>query len=132
MSFLGKLELEGATFTLEDCTVAISQNSDYSGKPCARPVAGKFTITIAYHKEANVFAEWAVSSTMAKSGKIQFFNNDAMSIMQTIAFNEAYCLDYIQNYHSRNNKTMLMQVVISAKEIEVGTAKHANNWPTRR
>ncbi|WP_062053456.1 type VI secretion system tube protein TssD [Aquimarina longa] len=131
MSFLGKLEIEGIPFTIEDCTVAINQNSDYNGRPNSRPIAGQFTVTLVYHKEVNLFAEWAVSPTMMKSGKIQFFNNDAMSVMQTIKFDEAFCLNYVQNYHSKNNKAMTSQVVISAKDIEIGTAKHGNNWPTK-
>ncbi|WP_158447883.1 type VI secretion system tube protein TssD [Aquimarina longa] len=85
MSFLGKLEIEGILFIIEDCTVAINQNSDYNGRPNSKPIAGQFTVTLVYHKGVNLFAEWAASPTMVKNGKVQFFNND---VIRNEALNE--------------------------------------------
>jgi hypothetical protein len=131
MSFSGKLNINGEQFNIENCTIAIGQNIDHSGMPSARPSAGQFTLSIIYHKAVNIFAEWAVSPTMIKSGEIKFSNTNAMSIMQSITFTDAYCINYVQNFHNNNNEAMMAQVVISAREIKIGTAEHTNKWPVK-
>ncbi len=131
MSFLSKLEIDGHTFILDRCTSTIDQNSDYNGRPNSAPIAGKFTIALRYEKKADLFAEWAVSSTLTKNGKIIFYNSDSMSTLQSMEFKDAYCLHYAQDYDGNSNKPMTVQMVISAKDIKVGVVEHNNNWPTK-
>lgn len=128
MSFLAKLELEGETYNLLNCSYSLEQAIDYNHKPSGTTRGGQISMTI----ESNgttVFLKWMVGRTLTKAGKITFHRRDVMGKLYEIKFSQAYCVDYVERFEATFSSPMQVDIVISAKKLEVGEdSVFENQW----
>ncbi|MFC5046659.1 type VI secretion system tube protein TssD [Aquimarina hainanensis] len=132
MSFYSRLEIDGKEIVILNCSIDIAQDSDVTGRPSARPIAGQFTIRLQVDRQTDdMLAQWALSPNEHKRGKITFIKSNSMSVEQNIEFNEAYCLRYNKNFDAEDETPMSVSLHISAKGIKIGANdEHVNNWPS--
>ena len=71
--------------------------------------------------------EWMVDTYMSKSGTISYPNRQGGE-MKHLSFKEGYVVEYAETYDSTNNLLQYEEFTISAKEIQVGNARHNNRW----
>ncbi len=126
MSFLAKLYVEGAEFTLLDCAFEIHKEVDETCHPSTRAKAGKIMMTLQVRGRDKIFAQWVASDTMTKDGRIVFFKDNALAVMDEIKFNTSYCINYGLEFHSENG--LIANIVIAAHKITYGGATHTNLW----
>jgi len=130
MSFLAKLEIDGEIMNVLEFQCTINQDTDKSGKPSADPVGGKIRVVVESTKSTMLF-DWMVSNTQTKNGKLTFYRRDAISKMRDLQFKEGYCIHYDELFIAYNTMSMRIEVVISAKEINMNGSQFARNWPLK-
>lgn len=130
MSFLAKLEIDGEVLNVLEFQCTLSQDTDKSGKPSADPVGGKVRVVVESTKSTMLF-DWMTSNTQTKNGKLTFYRRDAISKMRDLEFKEGYCIHYDELFIAYNTMSMRIEVVISAKEINMGGSQFSRNWPLK-
>lgn len=129
MSFKAHLELDGKIITILDYTLVVDQQTDMTGRPSAGVVAGQISLSLEMSDFTKELANWALSDTSTKDGKIIFFKSDLSSIMRTIDFTSAFCIRYVENFHHLSSSPYVIDIIVSAKQIKIGDKEHQNNWP---
>lgn len=130
MSFLAKLEIDGEVMNVLEFQCTLSQDTDKSGKPSADPVGGKVRVVVESTKSTMLF-DWMTSNTQTKNGKLTFYRRDAISKMRDLEFKEGYCIHYDELFIAYNTMSMRIEVVISAKEINMNGSQFTRNWPLK-
>ncbi|HEX8268456.1 MAG TPA: type VI secretion system tube protein TssD [Flavobacterium sp.] len=130
MSFLAKLEIDGEAMNVLEFQCTLGQETDISGKPSADPSGGKIRLVVESTKSTMLF-DWMISNTQTKNGKLTFYRRDAISKMRDINFKEAYCVRYDEHFIAYNAMSMRIEIVISAKEINMSGSQFVRNWPLK-
>lgn len=130
MSFLAKLDLDGEEINVLDCSFTFRQDTDYTGRPCAKPQGGQISLLIESTSKTD-FLEWMISPSIVKKGVITFFRRDNMSSLKNVEFSEAYCIEYTEHFNADSDKPLQIHLVLSAKEISIKGTTFINNWPSK-
>ena len=130
MSFLAKLEIDGEVMNVLEFQCTINKDTDKSGKPSADPVGGKIRVVVESTKSTMLF-DWMVSNTQTKNGKLTFYRRDAISKMRDLQFKEGYCISYDELFIAYNTMSMRIEIVVSAKEINMNGSQFVRNWPLK-
>ena len=130
MSFLAKLKLEGDELTVLDCSFTFRQDTDYTGRPCAKPQGGQVSLLIESTAKTD-FLDWTISPTVTKNCKITFFKRDNISALKNVEIKDAYCIEYTEIFNSENSQPLQIHLVLSAKEISIKGTTFTNNWPSK-
>lgn len=127
MSFLAKLELDGHTYNVLECKYEFHQPTDGTGKPQGVPQGGEVVIRIESLGNPELLS-WMLDHSQTKDGKIIFFRRDAMSKLQELIFERAYCIHFMEHFNANNNEPLQIELRIIAKSLNVNGATHQKNW----
>lgn len=106
----------------------LNQQTDVEGQPTGRTRGGKITVKVKSKDDGNTeILEWMCDSHMSKNGHISFNNMDGGE-MKRLMFKKGYVVEYAETYDDANDNKQYEEFVITAKEIQVGNAKHNNTW----
>ena len=128
MSFLAKFELDGEELTILDCSFTFRQDTDYTGRPCAKPQGGQVSLLIESTAKTD-FLDWTISPTNTKNCKIIFFRRDNMSSLKNVEIKDAFCIEYTEHFNANDAQPLQIHLVLSAKEISIKGTTFKNNWP---
>ncbi|MBR6355099.1 MAG: hypothetical protein IKS01_04890 [Paludibacteraceae bacterium] len=106
----------------------LNQQTDVEGQPTGTTRGGKITVKVKSNDDGNTdILEWMCDTYMSKSGTISFPNRQGGE-MKNLQFKEGYVVEYAETYDSTNALLQFEEFTISAKEIQVGNARHNNRW----
>ena len=106
----------------------LNQQTDVEGQPTGTTRGGKITVKVKSNDDGNTdILEWMCDTYMSKSGTISFPNRQGGE-MKNLQFKEGYVVEYAETYDSTNALLQFEEFTISAKEIQVGNARHNNSW----
>lgn len=106
----------------------LNQQTDIEGQPTGTTRGGKIYIKVKSTDDGNTeLMEWMCDTYMSKSGTISFPNRQGGE-MKHLSFKEGYMVEYAETYDSTNSLLQYEEFTISAKEIELGNARHNNRW----
>ena len=106
----------------------LNQQTDVEGQPTGTTRGGKITVKVKSTDDGNTdILEWMIDTYMSKSGTISFPNRQGGE-MKNLQFKEGYVVEYAETYDSTNALLQFEEFTISAKEIQVGNARHNNRW----
>ena len=106
----------------------LNQQTDVEGQPTGTTRGGKIYIKVKSNDDGNTeLLEWMIDTYMSKSGTISFPNRQGGE-MKHLSFKEGYVVEYAETYDSTNSLLQYEVFTISAKEIQVGNARHNNRW----
>jgi len=106
----------------------LNQQTDVEGQPTGTTRGGKITVKVKSNDDGNTdILEWMIDTYMSKSGTISFPNRQGGE-MKHLSFKEGYVVAYAETYDSTNDLLQYEEFTISAKEIQVGNARHNNRW----
>ena len=106
----------------------LNQQTDVEGQPTGTTRGGKITVKVKSNDDGNTdILEWMCDTYMSKSGTISFPNRQGGE-MKNLQFKEGYVVEYAETYDSTNAFLQFEEFTISAKEIQVGNARHNNRW----
>ncbi len=106
----------------------LNQQTDVEGQPTGTTRGGKITVKVKSNDDGNTdILEWMIDTSMSKSGTISFPNRQGGE-MKHLSFKEGYVVAYAETYDSTNDLLQYEEFTISAKEIQIGNARHNNRW----
>jgi len=106
----------------------LNQQTDVEGQPTGTTRGGKIYVKVKSTDDGNTdLMEWMCDTYMSKSGTISFPNRQGGE-MKNLQFKEGYVVEYAETYDSTNALLQFEEFTISAKEIQVGNARHNNRW----
>lgn len=127
MSFKCKLKVAGKERNVISVDFGMLQETDATGRPSSVTRGGKVTITVEGTGETDLF-EWMTNSFERKDGSIVFLKRDSEATLKELKFKEAYIVKYKEDFDASGENPLTETFTISAREIEMGTAKHTNEW----
>lgn len=106
----------------------LNQQTDVEGQPTGTTRGGKIHVKVKSNDDGNTdILEWMIDTYMSKTGTISFPNRQGGE-MKHLSFKEGYVVEYSETYDSTNDLLQYEEFTISAKEIQVGNARHNNRW----
>ena len=123
MSFLSKLELDGNTYNILECKYKFVQPIDTTGKPKGLPKGGEIIIRIESTGNPELLS-WMLDHSQVKNGKIVFYRRDAMSKLQELVFEKAFCVEFSEHFDSSNDEPLQIEMHLIAKSFNVNGAHH--------
>ena len=106
----------------------LNQQTDVEGQPTGTTRGGKIYVKVKSKDDGNTdLLEWMIDTYMSKTGVISFPNRQGGE-MKHLSFKEGYIVEYSETYDSTNDLLQYEEFTISAKEIQVGNARHNNRW----
>ena len=106
----------------------LNQQTDVEGQPTGTTRGGKIYVKVKSNDDGNTdLMEWMCDTYMSKNGTISFPNRQGGE-MKHLSFKEGYVVEYAETYDSTNSLLQFEEFTISAKEIQVGNARHNNRW----
>jgi hypothetical protein len=127
MSFKAKFKVAGKERNILDVEFAMLQETDPTGRPSSVTRGGKIHLKVEGTGETDLF-EWMTNSFERKDGSIVFVKRDNDATMKELKFKEAYIVKYREDFDSTGDTPLVEYFVLSAREIEMGNAKHTNEW----
>lgn len=127
MSFLSKLELDGNSYNILECKYSFTQATDGTGKPQGMPQGGEIFIRIESTGNPELLG-WMLDHNQTKNGKITFFRRDAMSKLQELTFEKAYCIKFTEHFNSVDTEPLQIEMNLIAKKFDVNGASHEKSW----
>lgn len=127
MSFLAKLELDGNSYNVLECRYSFTQPTDETGKPQGMPQGGEIVIRIESTGNPELLG-WMLDHNKTKNGKIIFFRRDAMSKLQELNFEKAYCINFEEHFNSDNDSPLQIEIKLIAQTFDVNGATHEKKW----
>lgn len=129
MSFKAKLKVAGKEVNVLNCSYALKQETDQTGRPSSITRGGKITLTVESTGDTSFF-EWMTNNFERKDGSIVFIKRDTDATLKELKFKEAYLVDYKESFNSNGENPVIESFTLSAKEITLGTGTHVNEWVT--
>jgi Hemolysin coregulated protein Hcp (TssD) len=127
MSFLAQLKIDSTTYNILECSYDFSQNTNPSGKPMGVARGGQVTIKIEATSK-NDFMNWVATPSKTKDGIITFFKRDAMSKLQEVKFEKAYCIYFKQIFNAANTEPLMIEMIITSRKITFDGFEIQNTW----
>ena len=96
------------------------QETDVEGQMSGIPRGGKITV-----RTPDLLA-WMTERNLPKNGSIEFLETKTGKAMKTIKFTNGYCVDFEEKWEDKAGH--FEEIVITCKQIEVGSIKFENEW----
>jgi hypothetical protein len=130
MAFSARLDLDPLSdVRVVDFSYNLNRDIDPTGRPAGGVRGGTIQITIEASSNTSMF-EWMTDPTTKKSGTIKVMDEaSAGASLKELAFEDAYIVEYGENFHWQGGENMLETFVVSAKKIKMGGGEHENEWP---
>ena len=114
-------------------TMTFNQATDDEGQVTGLPRGGKITMRVKALNDGNSdLICWMTAINQAYNGAIIFYNTTDGKLMKTIAFKDAYCVDYAEHWEDTIYNSPLAhweEITISCREITNGGALNfSNTW----
>lgn len=127
MSFLTKFELDGNTYNVLEVKYDFTQTIDNTGKPQGMPQGGIIFIRIESTGNPELLG-WMLDHNKTKDGKIIFYRRDAMSKLQELNFEKAYCIKFAEHFNSNSAEPLQIELQLIAKKFDLNGATHEKKW----
>jgi Hemolysin coregulated protein Hcp (TssD) len=121
MSFKAEFVVGGTKFNVLSFNMTINQMTDQHGVPRDRVRCDSISLVLESSGKDDDISEWATSPKMKKDGEISFFKRDASAVGKTIAFEQAFCVQYSTNFTNDDENPMTIQITLSALLITINS-----------
>ena len=115
-----------------------TQATDIEGQIAGIPRGGRIVVKVKAQNDGNVdLLSWMLAPHLAKSGKVEFQKSTDGSTMKAIEFEDAYCVDYAENWTEAevNPKGEVVKtplhsetITLSCRQITLGAAEYSLPW----
>ena len=103
------------------------QATDVEGQMAGIPRGGKITVRVkALNDGTPELLAWMIERNLPKDGEIDFLETKTGKAMKSIKFTNGYCVNFDEKWEDKQGH--FEEVVITCKQIEVGSVKFENEW----
>lgn len=127
MSFKAKFKAGSIEQNVLSCSYSLHQEVDPTGRPSSISRGGQITIEVEGTNSTELF-EWMCNSFERKDGSVIFIKRDSDATLKELKFKEGYLINFSESFSSTNSNPLNILFTISAKEIQMGSGTHTNEW----
>jgi hypothetical protein len=127
MSFKAKFKAGSIEQNVLSCSYSLYQEVDPTGRPSSISRGGQITIEVEGTNSTELF-EWMCNSFERKDGSVIFIKRDSDATLKELKFKEGYLINFSESFSSTSSNPLNIVFTISAKEIEMGSGSHVNEW----
>lgn len=127
MSFKTKLKLAGKEYNVLNVRYGLTQETDPTGRPSSIARGGKIILTVESTGGTELF-ELMTNNFERKDGSVVYFKRDNDATLKELKFEEAYIVQYRENFDSTGENPLTETITLSARKISMGTGEHLNEW----
>lgn len=127
MAFAAKFKSAGKEWNILNCHYQLKQETDATGRPSSITRGGKLTLTVEATGDTTLF-EWMTNNFERKDGSVVFIKRDNKATLKELNFKEGYVVEYRENFDATGSNPVTETFTISAKEINMGSGSHINEW----
>ncbi len=127
MSFKTKLKLAGKEYNVLSVNYGLLQETDPTGRPSSIARGGKIYLTVESTGGTELF-ELMTNNFERKDGSVVFVKRDSDATLKELKFEEAYVVQYKENFDSTGENPLTESIVLSARKVSMGTGEHVNEW----
>lgn len=113
-------------------TIQFNQPTDIEGQIAGNVRGGKINLRLKVLNIGNTdLVRWMTNDWEVHDGEILFINTTNGNKMKTLAFEKAYCVDYIEHWEDDIYEPLLAhweEITISCKKITIEQAEFENTW----
>lgn len=128
MAFKANLELDGQAYRLLHCSYSLRRNVDSTGRPSSAVMGGTVHLEIESTDDTNIW-DILISHFKTVDGKIVFKKRDEEAKMKELIFENAYIIDYTEQFDADGGNPMTIRFTLSAQKLTLGAESHKNEWP---
>jgi hypothetical protein len=130
MSFKATLNFGSKKYDVLACSYSFSRDVDHKGRPSSTVYGGTVSLSIESTEDTTILEAMVNSKHKPVSGSVFFYKREEDEAkMKEITFTDAYVIAYSEAIDAIGGHPMNIQFTISARELKVGNAAHANDWP---
>ncbi|UGU14199.1 hypothetical protein LS482_10790 [Sinomicrobium kalidii] len=118
------------SYNVLEYDIRVEKGTDHNGKPSTNARGGEIRLVLETDMKDS-FSDWIVNSSHTKDGKLTFFKRDGMSRMRSTSFKKGYCIRFHEKFRAVGDEPMTTEIVISAKEINIGNTPLKKKWPVQ-
>ncbi len=108
-------------------TYDFEQETDVEGQMSGIPRGGKIRVRVKARNDGLPgLLRWMIERNLGKNGSIEFLETKTGKAMKSIKFETAYCVEFEEKWEDK--KGHFEEIVITCKNIEVGSVKFENEW----
>lgn len=127
MSFKAKFKAGSIEQNVLSCSYSLHQEVDPTGRPSSISREGQITIEVEGTNSTELF-EWMCNSFERKDGSVIFIKRDSDATLKELKFKEGYLINFSETFSSTSSNPLNILFTISAKEIQMGSGTHTNEW----
>lgn len=127
MSFKAKFKAGSIEQNVLSCSYSLHQEVDPTGRPSSISRGGQITIEVEGTNSTELF-EWMCNSFERKDGSVIFIKRDSDATLKKLKFKEGYLINFSETFSSTSSNPLNILFTISAKEIQMGSGTHTNEW----
>jgi RHS repeat-associated protein len=129
MSFKAILHVSGQNIVLDYVDLDLNQSVDARSRPASLTRGGIITVEFDTPSDGDMIADWAANPVKQLDGSITFMNQNQDSVMKTINFYNAYCIEFMERFDgTMSSSNMKTTIKISPERVNIGGVEHDNNW----
>ena len=129
MSFKAILHVSGQNIVLDYVDLDLNQSVDARSRPASMTRGGTITVEFDTPSDGDMIADWAANPVKQLDGSITYMNQNQDSVMKTINFYNAYCIEFMERFDgSMSSSNMKTSIKISPERVNIGGVEHDNNW----
>ena len=103
------------------------QATDIEGQIAGIPRGGRITIRVKALNDGNPeLLQWMIAPHLAKKGTIEFQKTTDGSTMKTIEFEDAYCINFIENWEDKEGHSE--EIELTCRKITLGPVNYELPW----
>ena len=103
------------------------QATDREGQIAGIPRGGQIQVRVkALNDGTPDLLAWMIERNLPKNGEIDFLETKTGKAMKSIKFTNGYCVNFEEKWEDKMGH--FEEIVITCKEIEIGSVKFENEW----
>lgn len=112
---------------VQDVWYTFEQATDIEGQLTGIPRGGQIHLTVKALNDGNCdLLAWMLERNLPKKGQIDFLETMTGKAMKTIAFENAYCIDFTETWEEGVGHKE--EIVLTCKILKNGNATFENEW----
>lgn len=108
---------------------SVSRTTDVSGRVASDPSNALIKITVEATEKSDILESLLNGKYKPTTGEVTFNKSHEEGTLTTLKWNNGYVIQHEVDFDAIDNNSMYISFVVSAEQIDLGTASFHGDWP---
>ncbi|KPE49501.1 type VI secretion system tube protein TssD [Chryseobacterium indologenes] len=109
---------------------SVSRSTDVSGRVASDPSNALIKITVEATEKSDILESLLNGKYKPTTGEVTFNKSHEEGTLTTLKWNNGYVIQHEVDFDAIDNNSMYISFVVSAEQIDLGTASFHGDWPS--